>query len=76
MQAYPNPTQNSFELEAVVPIKDIIVRDVLGRKIIEQKDINNIKSKVNLTDFASGMYFVSASALDGSTVVTLRVIKQ
>lgn len=76
LSAYPNPTSNTIELTSVIPMEGFVVRDVLGKTIIHRQDVNDIKTIVDLSAFASGMYFITTNALNSAGQVTIRVLKK
>jgi hypothetical protein len=76
LSAYPNPTTAAVELTTVVPMKGYVVRDVLGKIVAENLEINNIKATVDLSHLAAGMYFITTDALDSSGQVTVRILKK
>ena len=76
LEAYPNPTRNQLNIEAAVPLKSIILHDISGRVLSQKQGMNDIKATLDLSSYATGVYFISATALDKEARVTIRVIKQ
>ena len=68
---YPNPSNSIFNLSLgnVIP-KSIEVLDISGKIILSQKDFQNSGSEtqLNMTDAASGVYFVKISTETESTI--------
>lgn len=69
---YPNPTRNfvNIELPQMVSEADIVIYDVLGKKIKETK-IANENSNVDLSGFKSGFYLMNIKTADGEGTKTL-----
>lgn len=69
---YPNPTRNfvNIELPPMVFEADIVIYDVLGKKIKETKVTNN-NNNVDLSGFKSGFYMMNIKTIDGQGTKTL-----
>jgi len=52
---FPNPVENEFEIKRNYEVKRIIVIDFTGKLVSE---FENPTSKINVSDFKSGIYFV------------------
>jgi hypothetical protein len=52
---YPNPATNSFNIKNInnKPIEAVIVFDIIGRKVLEQKENT---SQINIESLEEGMY--------------------
>lgn len=70
---YPNPTSQSLTILSGVELigKTYVITDVYG-KIIRQSTINELKSTLDVREFATGVYFVHV--LESDTII--RFIKQ
>lgn len=69
---YPNPTRNfvNIELPPLVSEADIVIYDVLGKKIKETK-VANQNYNVDLSGFESGFYMMNIKTADGEGTKTL-----
>jgi CubicO group peptidase (beta-lactamase class C family) len=71
LNIFPNPAQQSFTLELPGQHYDVIISDVKGRKMFEQKN-NFSKIKINCTDFPKGIYFLQAG--NGKNIYNRKLI--
>ncbi|MBL0328443.1 MAG: T9SS type A sorting domain-containing protein [Bacteroidetes bacterium] len=73
---YPNPTAGSFNIFTSEQIKDgsIEIYNVVGELILSQKIINQ-QNTIDLTDQATGLYFVKVIS-DGEIVGMKKVMKE
>ena len=76
VKLFPNPTNDIVNIGAPVPFKQITVRDALGRTVLEYLDLNRISVEMDLSNLTTGIYFVTAQALDSEAQTTLRVLKK
>lgn len=69
---YPNPTRNfvNIELPQMVSEADVVIYDVLGKKIKETK-VANENYNVDLSGFKSGFYLMNIKTIDGEGTKTL-----
>lgn len=69
---YPNPVQNKVYLELLDDQNQIILTDILGRKILEDevKSVHNI----DMSTFKSGIYFLKVTNAHG--VQNFKIIKE
>ncbi|TRX42123.1 family 16 glycosylhydrolase [Flavobacterium restrictum] len=69
---YPNPVQNKVYLELLDDQNQIILTDILGRKILEDevKSVHNI----DMSAFKSGIYFLKVTNAHG--VQNFKIIKE
>ncbi|MBE9469309.1 MAG: T9SS type A sorting domain-containing protein [Bacteroidetes bacterium] len=58
-QIYPNPTTNSLHLNNDKEINRIVIHNIIGSQVKEVNDINSQLIDINVSDFQSGLYFVS-----------------
>ena len=61
---YPNPANNSITINDITNVSKIIITDISGRKMLESFPTN---ASVSISDFKSGIYFVSLINKDKST---------
>ncbi|MFT5750545.1 MAG: hypothetical protein ACI86L_000041, partial [Dokdonia sp.] len=47
-----------------------------GKTVAQRKGVNNIKTTVDLSHLASGMYFITTNAQDSQGQVTIRILKK
>ena len=71
-QAYPNPVNNVLNLQANEAISNVAIFNVLGQEVYSAK-INAMTSQVDMSQMASGAYFVKVNI--GGTEGTVKVIK-
>lgn len=76
LEAYPNPTSSQLNIKAAVPLRSIALYDIAGRVLSQEQGINDIKSTIDLSPYAAGVYFVNVTALDSNAQMTIRVVKQ
>jgi|GEM_PF-4948656 len=71
---YPNPTNGRLVLEfdQVKQINQITIFDITGKQILERSNLQ-AKEVIDLSDFRSGMYFITIRT--DKEVITTRVIK-
>ncbi|MEM5565004.1 T9SS type A sorting domain-containing protein [Psychroserpens sp. AS72] len=71
--AYPNPTNDNWNISSSISINTVVVYDILGKKVMSltpnQNEIVIDASKLN-----SGMYFAKIASDNGSK--TIRLIKE
>jgi hypothetical protein len=70
---YPNPTKNSFTIEANGAIEKVAVFNVLGQKVLENNP-NSMTTAINLSGFQNGIYIVKSTI--GGNIVSSRIIKE
>ncbi len=68
---YPNPAQQTFTVELSQENFDLIISDLTGRKIYEQKNISG-KTQIDSRSFISGIYFVQAT--NGKNILNKKLI--
>ena len=73
LEYYPNPTVNIINISNSLPIDNIEVYSITGQKL-SSHTVNNTNFKLNMSNHASGAYFVNVT-VNGVTKV-LRVIKE
>jgi hypothetical protein len=70
---YPNPVQNVLNLDAQAQIDRVVIHNMLGQKIMDRNS-NQTQLKLNLADFASGVYFMNVT-IDG-VQKTFKIVKE
>ena len=60
---YPNPTTESTTIELTLDkkIKNIDIYDILGKKVLNETNINQQKKKVDLSQLSSGVYLLKVN---------------
>jgi len=75
---YPNPTNGIFHITAkensLNDKVELRVYDVLGNKVLEKQSTNLTNESIDLSNQASGMYFVDV--LNGGKEVWFKVVKE
>ncbi len=71
LKVYPNPAQQSFTVEFTQENFDLIITDLTGRNIYEQKNMSG-KTQIASKDFTSGIYFVQAA--NGKNIFSEKII--
>ena len=66
LQVYPNPTHGKISVEAD-GLVSVVVYDVLGQEIMQSNASDNAAT-LNLSGLQSGVYFIKADALTGSSI--------
>lgn len=74
IKAYPNPFHSQISLDNCSEIKQIIVHNLIGQPIIDEKYSNNSRININTTELLPGVYFIKLIGNDGSTRA-IRMIK-
>jgi len=72
LTVYPNPASNKVTLQFdnnIKLIKNILVRDMLGRKIVEHQNLNVKQFTLNVANFKPGMYFITTNEIFTSKVI-------
>jgi len=64
LKIYPNPTQDEFVIESSNTMKEIIITDMLGRKVLIQT-ITSTKTKLNVEGLSSGVYIIEIKTVSG-----------
>lgn len=70
---FPNPANNTLNLEAQNTIEEVVMFNMLGQNVLTAKP-NAVTSKIDMSALNTGAYFVKVT-IDGATK-TVRVIKQ
>jgi uncharacterized repeat protein (TIGR01451 family) len=69
---YPNPVSNILNIENNEIIENLEVSNVLGQKVLFKK-VDNSKTKIDLSGFTNGIYFVK---ILNNKEKTLKIIKE
>lgn len=72
LKAYPNPVKDILTLSYSQEISTIEVYNLIGQKIVSEQ-INNKQTQLNMSDLASGTYFVKITSYKKSK--TIKIVK-
>jgi len=72
---YPNPTGNQFTVTTLSNLKTIVMYNVLGELVKEQK-ANQLNTIVDTSELTNGVYFVEMTVADGTVVNTKVVVRK
>ncbi len=66
-KVYPNPSSGNFTLVIPAEVKsaDIQITDMLGNVVL-YKNINSVKTEINISDKSKGIYFIKVISVDYS----------
>jgi hypothetical protein len=67
---YPNPSYGTFTIETKVNEYALIITNVLGETILSRK-IQNEKSEIDISNQASGIYFILVKYNNGTAIQKL-----
>lgn len=70
LSIYPNPTKDFINIDAKTPIKNVVVFNQEGKKILESKS-----SKIDLNKYPAGIYVVTITLENGKTIAN-KIVKQ
>jgi hypothetical protein len=75
---FPNPAQNQITLKLTDAnnqnISEVDVTDLVGKKILELKNLNTTEMTINASQLSNGLYLLSVKS--GNTYSQLKFIKQ
>lgn len=66
ISVYPNPSNGIYHLTSSSKMKEYMIFDQLGRKIISKK-VNSADEMINITGYGSGMYYLILQYQDGTS---------
>jgi hypothetical protein len=70
---FPNPSSSKINIECEIEMKEIVVKDILGREIFST-DPNEKKIELDLTFLNEGIYFVGIETEKG--MVVRKIVKE
>lgn len=74
IKVYPNPASEILTIKAENEIKNIIIYDVLGKKVLAKK-VNALATDINVDRLDNGIYTLSIALENGVTKTTKLVVK-
>lgn len=74
IQYYPNPVKNYFTIKSTSAIKNVIIYNMLGQKIID-KQINSTETELDLSMLSNALYFVKIES-DNATKTIKIIVKK
>lgn len=74
LRVFPNPTTDSFQIIENTIVDEIIVYNIIGRKI--RTFTHGSNKKYSLADVPDGMYFISLISQTEGVLKTLRISKR
>ena len=72
---FPNPATHTVNLRATNDIHEITITNILGQKMLYQKDNLGTTATINTTDFSSGTYFVTTKTTNATNIQKLLIQK-
>ena len=76
LTVYPNPTSDLLQIASPIPMDSYELWDLNGRLLHKKDNVNGTRSTLDMSVYASGIYFIRAKTLDKDDFVTVRVIKR
>lgn len=74
LRVFPNPTTDSFQVVDNIIVDEIVVYNIIGRKVRTFTHESN--KKYTLGDMPDGMYFISLISEKDGVLKTLRISKR
>ena len=71
---YPNPLKDKLFIESESQINKVVLRDLLGRTVIELNDSANSISEVDVASLHEGIYFVTLTS-EANQTKTIKLVK-
>lgn len=71
-KCYPNPNQGVFTVDLEKSVKELFITDASGKNLLRFTDVQEGKTRVDLSNFPSGMYFVRC--LQEQKLITEKVV--
>ncbi len=69
----PNPTSSTFHISNTQNIKNISIKNMLGREVFQTNSFNNSVVEIDASSYSAGVYFVELQFMDYT--VTKKLIK-
>jgi hypothetical protein len=68
LRAHPNPTRNKITLRAASALSDLEVFDILGRRVLRERNLNSLAWILDTSDLPTGIYIVRANTAFGEAI--------
>jgi len=62
---YPNPAGDILNIDAESPIQKLVISNIVGQEIKRLHDLNSGSIMINISDFETGIYFISVDGVNG-----------
>lgn len=72
---YPNPFNDFLTIEASSNIKNVIIFDLMGKKVLEKSALGKNKTMLNTYNLSKGIYIITIQDKEGNSL-TQRIIKE
>jgi hypothetical protein len=73
-EIFPNPTYGLITIQSIVAIKQLTIRDIHGRAIVEENLTQEYLKELDLSNLDTGIYFIILETVDNVSI-TQKVIK-
>lgn len=70
---FPNPTTNSFKFYNSSPVDQLLVEDISGKVVLEERTLEVGVIEIDLEDYADGIYIMKV--ISGGQSATYKVVK-
>ncbi|MEX1000918.1 MAG: T9SS type A sorting domain-containing protein [Crocinitomicaceae bacterium] len=74
VKIFPNPANQIISIEAESSIEKILIYNALGQILFKSNDINDIKTKIDISHFTIGIYHISVG-LENGKIAKQKIIK-
>ena len=71
---YPNPAGDILNIVTDNPIQKLVISNIVGQELKSLHDINSGSMMINISDFETGIYFISVDGVNGRS--TSKFIKK
>ena len=70
LKIFPNPASESVKIFAPTEIESVVIRDISGRALIEERGISSQNYSLSLNGLPTGLYLVEVSIDNDTRVVS------
>lgn len=75
LSVYPNPAGGEVNVQAQVDEYSIRINDLLGKELVNVASVNRAGYKFNISDFKTGVYFVTIVTKTGNSITQKLVVQ-
>jgi hypothetical protein len=75
-QLYPNPAIDNVTIESPDNISSVLITDILGKMVREEKLVNGTKTSFSVNGLHPGLYFVTINTSSNSKIVKKLIVKE